>query len=144
MSFDDQANNPGFLMADIHRLLRRVYTQRTDENSLTQAQAKALLFISKHQGVKQRELANALEIQPMTMAKLLDHLEDQALIARKSDPNDRRAHQIHLTKAAGPHLRQIKKITHSLLSDMLQDLDTNEVEQLLLMLNKIRDRLLSL
>ena len=131
-------------MADIHRQLRRVYMERSTENSLTQAQAKALLFISEHQGVKQKELADKLEIQPMTMAKLLDQLADQGLIVRKADLNDRRAHQIHLTRKAGSHIKKIEKIIQSVMKDMLQDLDNDEVVQLLRMLNRIRDRLLSL
>ncbi|WP_428242447.1 MarR family winged helix-turn-helix transcriptional regulator [Gynuella sp.] len=144
MSSNDRLNNPGFLIADIHRLVRRLYVERADQSSLTLAQAKALLFISKHEGVKQKELADVLDIQPMTLVKVLDHLASERLIVRQPDPNDRRAHLIHLCEDAGPHLAQVEQTTQQLLTDMLQDLEKQEVEQLINMLIRIRNRLLSL
>ncbi|MEJ2043092.1 MAG: MarR family transcriptional regulator [Reinekea sp.] len=144
MSADNHLNSPGFLITDIHRQMRRVYAHRAEESDLTPAQAKALLIIAKRQGVKQKELADILEIQPMTMVKQLDQLAEQGLIIRVPDPNDRRAHLIHLTEDAGPYIKRVKKIINTLHKDMLQDLDEHESEQFFRLLNQIRDRLLTL
>ncbi len=144
MSAAEQLQNPGFLLAEAHRQLKRAFAARTDELSLSLSQAKALILISKHQGVKQRELADHLEIKPMTMAKLIDQLAEMELVCRKPDPNDRRAHLILLTEKAEPIVIQVKKTTQSFIEEVFQDLSDEENQELVRMLNVVRNRLMSL
>ncbi|QJR80359.1 MarR family transcriptional regulator [Alteromonas pelagimontana] len=136
--------NPGFLLGDIIRRMRGVFNQRLEGTDLTLAQAKSLLHISRNQGVKQRELADALDIQPMTLAKQLDQLAERGLIVRNPDPNDRRVHLINLTDAAQPVLANIQTVIMQLRKDMTQDLTEAEIAEFNRALVLIRERLLTL
>src|SRR4051812_9261819 len=92
----------GFLLADVSRLMRRAFQQRLEGSSLTLAQARALIYVSRHEGVRQIDLADLLEIQPITLARLIDQLAAAGLVERRPDPTDRRAYQVFLTSAAAP------------------------------------------
>ena len=85
-----------------------------------------------------------LEIQPMTIAKLLDNLELRGLVRRDKDPADRRAHLINLTADAEPVLKTIKVTIEALREEMLQDLSEQQREQFVDVLTLIRERLMSM
>lgn len=136
--------NAGFLLADITRRMRAQFQQRLEGTNLTLAQAKALMYLSRNQGVKQKELADTLDIAPMTLAKQLDQLADSGLIERQPDPQDRRAHRVYLTDASKPVMTMIEAESKRLRADMMQDLSEQEIEQFIRALSLIRDRLLSL
>ena len=95
-------DNLGFLLADVSRLMRRAFQQRLEGSSLTLAQARALIYVSRNEGVRQVDLADLLEVQPITLARLIDQLAGDGLVERRSDPADRRAYHIFLTPAAAP------------------------------------------
>ncbi len=135
-------NNLGFLIADVSRLMRRLFQQRLQNSSLTLAQARALFYVSRFEGVRQVDLADALEIQPMTMARLLDQLADNRLIERVPDPRDRRAYQIRLTEAAAPHLAQIQQVAEQIRDEMLADLNDEQARHFIQTLDGIRNKLL--
>lgn len=134
-------NNLGFLLADTARLLRRAFQQQMHDSSLTLAQARALIYVSRNEGVRQVELADALEIQPITLARLLDQLTKQGLIERRADPSDRRAYLIYLTNAASPHLNEIKQVGSKIKQFALQGMDDEQALQFMLSLNTIRAQL---
>jgi len=114
MAISDPIRDPdqsvGFLVSDVARLLRRRFNRRAQELGLSQAQWRALVFLSLQEGVKQASLAESLEIQPMTLARLIDRLQEAGLVARRPDPADRRAFRLYLTEAAQPLLRQMWEI----------------------------------
>jgi DNA-binding MarR family transcriptional regulator len=133
----------GFLMVDITRLLRRAFKQRLEGSDLTLAQARALVYIFNQEGVRQVELADQLEIQPITLARLIDQLEEMKLVVRKPDPTDRRAHLIYLTEAAQPHLDAIEEVSAAIRADATRDFSEQELAVLMSALQKIRSRLSS-
>ncbi|MBT1062287.1 MarR family transcriptional regulator [Bowmanella sp. Y26] len=138
----EQHDNLAFLIADTNRLIRQFFQQRLRCGPLTLAQARALFYVSRFEGVKQVQLADALEIQPMTMARLLDQLSDQQLIERVQDPNDRRAYQIFLTAAAAPHLEEIERVSALMREQMLNTLGAEQVNHFMTTLMRLRDGLL--
>ncbi|MBN7827971.1 MarR family winged helix-turn-helix transcriptional regulator, partial [Bowmanella dokdonensis] len=91
----------------------------------------------------QVELADALEIQPMTMARLLDQLCDLQLVERVQDPNDRRAYQIFLTPAAKPHLAEIERVSALMREQMLSTLGSEQVSSFMRTLIRLRTGLLN-
>jgi DNA-binding MarR family transcriptional regulator len=127
----------GFLLAGVARQMRRAFQQRLIDTPLTLAQARALVYVSRHQGVRQVELAQLLEVQPMTLVRLLDQLESSGLIERRTDAGDRRAYHVYLTPAARPHLATIERITAAVQSQALRDLDKTEMATVFRALNKI-------
>ena len=133
----------GFLLADVSRLMRRAFQQRLEGSSLTLAQARALVYVSRHEGVRQIDLAEMLEVQPITLARLLDQLTDTGLVERRADPSDRRAYRVFLTPAAAPHLAAIEQVAAVIRKVALRDLDKQQAATLLLALNTMRDNLAS-
>src|SRR5258705_7043158 len=104
----------GFMLADVARLMRRDFKQRLKDSWLTHAQARVLVHTSRNEGIRQIELAEMLEVQPITLARLLDQLAEVGLIERRPDPKDRRAHHVYLTDAATPHLASIERVARTI------------------------------
>ncbi|HEY9567458.1 MAG TPA: MarR family transcriptional regulator [Thalassobaculum sp.] len=105
----DPEQNVGFLMGDVARLMRRNFNQRAAAHGLSLAQWRALAFLARQQGVNQVTLADRLEIQPITLARLIDRLQEAGLVARRPDPDDRRAFLLYLTDAAQPLIEQMRR-----------------------------------
>jgi len=95
----------GFLLRDNSRFMKSAFTERV--SGLTQAQWSALAQLSRHQGLNQVGLADLLEVQPITVARLIDKLVALGVVERHPDPNDRRAQQLFLTERAQPLLDQM-------------------------------------
>lgn len=133
----------GFLLADVSRLMRRAFKQRMTGSSLTLAQSRALVYVSRHEGVRQIDLADLLEVQPITLARLIDQLAGAGLVDRRPDPVDRRAYHIHLTPAAAPHLAAIRRVAAAIRADALRDLDGRQADAVFSALRKMRENLAS-
>lgn len=131
----------GFLLADVSRLMRRAFQQRLEGSELTLAQARVLVNISRRQGIRQVDLAELLEIQPITLARLIDQLAAGGLVERRSDPHDRRAYQLFLTSAASPQLEAIARVGEAIRMDALKGLDDKAYQQFLVVLRRLRDNL---
>lgn len=131
----------GFLLADVSRLMRRAYEQRVAGAGLTLAQARLLVYIQAHEGARQIDLAELLEVQPITLARLVDQLVEQGLAERRPAPNDRRAYLIHLTEAALPHLQLITQVGQAVRQQALQDLGPDQIATLTDALKSMRSRL---
>jgi DNA-binding MarR family transcriptional regulator len=131
----------GFLLADVSRLLRRTFQQRMEGCELTFVQARVLVNISRREGIRQVELAELLELQPIALVHLIDQLAQMGLVERRPDPNDRRAYQLFLTEAAAPHLATIRQIGATIQTDMLRGLNKQQSEQFLSSLKIVRDNL---
>lgn len=99
----------GFVLNDVARLMRKRFEQRARAASLglTRAQAAVLANLARQEGSNQVSLAQILELEPITLARLLDRLQAAALIERRPDPKDRRAHLLYLTESAYPLLDRI-------------------------------------
>jgi MarR family transcriptional regulator for hemolysin len=105
MSNQNPERSTGFLLRDNSRLMKVAFNDRV--SGLTQAQWGALAHLSRNQGLNQVGLADLLEVQPITVARLIDKLVAQGLVERRPDPNDRRAQQLFLTENAQPLLDQM-------------------------------------
>lgn len=130
-----------FLVVEVSRLMRREFYDRLEGSTLTQAQARALKHIAHNEGLKQRDLADILEIQPITLARLVDQLEEMDLVERRADPEDRRAHRLHVRAQARPHLEAIEKVARDIRAHALEGLNDKEVAAAVAALAKIRDTL---
>jgi len=87
------ARELGFALNDVARMLRTYSDQRAREVNMTRAQWAVLAKLRRAQGVNQRELADALDLAPITLARLVDKLVASGLIERRDDATDRRAHR---------------------------------------------------
>ncbi len=131
----------GFVLADVSRLMRRTFQQHLEGSGITLAQARALVHVSRHEGVRQIDLAELLEVQPITLARLLDQLAANDLIERRPAPSDRRAYLIYLTPAASPYLETIRKVSETIRSEALRGIDGQQSDILYAALTTMRDNL---
>jgi MarR family transcriptional regulator, transcriptional regulator for hemolysin len=98
-----------FLLYDVARTMRTRADQRARARGMTRAQWVILAHLERQPGLTQNELAAIVEVEPITIARLVDRLEARELLERKADPRDRRVWRLHLTPAAAPILREIAK-----------------------------------
>jgi DNA-binding MarR family transcriptional regulator len=136
-----QRESLGFLIADVSRLMRRAFRERLVGSSLTPAQARVLVNVARHEGIRQVELADLLEIQPITLARVIDQLAGSGLVERRHDPDDRRAYQLFLTPAAEPALATIDEVSRDVHADALRELGERQVNALTRGLQRLRDNL---
>ncbi len=123
--------------------MRRAFQRRLEGSTLTLAQARALVYVSRNEGVRQIDLADLLEVQPITLARLIDQLAATGLVERRADPVDRRAYQVFLTRAAAPHLAAIEKVAKTIRSEAMHGFSEQQAASALFALGKMRDNLAS-
>ena len=102
----------GFLLQDVARLLKRQFERRARQGGLpiTRRQASVMIYVSRHEGVSQAEVAARLDLEPISLVRLLDKLCEEGLVERRAHPTDRRVRTLWLTAAALPVLESILRI----------------------------------
>jgi DNA-binding MarR family transcriptional regulator len=131
----------GLLIADVSRLMRRRFDERARVIGLTRAQWRTLVVLSRNEGSNQGKLAELLDVEPITLCRMVDRLEEAGHVERRRDPADRRAWLIYLTEAARPLLDDIRVIADELFEDALVGLDAAAREHLYGALSVIRANL---
>lgn len=137
----DPTRNLGFLMYEVSRLLRRELDRRLKPLGLTQVQWRTLALLSRCEGVKQSTLADALEVRPITLARMVDRLEAAGWVERRTDPGDRRACPLYLTAKAQPLLKQIQAQAREVRREALAGLPPEVRETLMDALCSIKENL---
>jgi DNA-binding MarR family transcriptional regulator len=97
-----------FLIHDLARQLRHDADRRAGSHGMTRAQWVILFWLERQPGLSQKELAEILECEPITVARLIDRLEARAMVERRADPADRRMWRLHLCPAATPVLDELR------------------------------------
>ena len=120
----------GFALNDVARLLRTYADQRAKELNMTRAQWAVLVRLQRFQGVKQSELAEMLDLQPITLARLIDKLCDLGLVERRDDAKDRRANRLFLLEKATPTLERLGALGEELMGRALAGLDAAAIAQM--------------
>ncbi len=97
-----------FLLHDVARLLRVDADKRARAHGMTRAQWAILIWLERQPDISQKELAEIMDVEPMTVARLIDRLEGSGMVERRPDPRDRRIWRLHLRPAALPVLREME------------------------------------
>ena len=108
---------------------------------MNRAKWAVLARLERFEGLKQAELADMLDLQPISLTRLLDSLCDSGLIERRADPDDRRAKRLFLTEAARPLLRRLSELGEELMETALAGLDRDQQQTLLAGLSTIKENL---
>jgi MarR family transcriptional regulator, transcriptional regulator for hemolysin len=130
-----------FTINDVARLLKTYADQRARDLGMTRAQWAVLARVERSEGLKQCELADTLDLQPITLTRLIDRLCDGGLIERRSDPDDRRAKRLYLTPAARPVLDGLTRLGQDIMATVLAGIEPAAVEQLLAQLLTLKANL---
>ena len=134
----------GFLISDVSRLMRRRFDERAREVGATRAQWRTLTTLSRNEGLNQGALADLLEVEPITLCRMIDRLEESGLVERRRDPADRRAWQLFLTDKSKPILDDLRRMADDLFVHVLSGLDDSEREALGKSPERMRSNLLNL
>ena len=111
--------NIGFLISDVSRLMRRRFDERARQIGVTRAQWRVLTTLRRHEGSNQGTLADLLDVEPITLCRMVDRLEESGLAERRRDPADRRAWLIYLTPASHPMVAQLRELGDALNEEAL-------------------------
>jgi MarR family transcriptional regulator for hemolysin len=138
MNTPPSENDLGFLINDVARLIRRAFDQRAQSCSLTRAQWQVLAYLFHNEGSNQATVADALEVEPITLSRHIDRLEALGYVARLPDPADRRARRLHLTEKVRPLLDEMRNIGSCVMETALEGTSPSEAEALRKLLGRIR------
>lgn len=122
--------NIGYLLSDNSRLLRRLFDQRVSDLGLTAVQARLLLALEKFPEQNQAFYADRIEVEPITLTRLADRMEEAGWIERRPAPQDRRARILALTEKAQDIVKPLRAIVDQLVEDILEGIDAEERERL--------------
>jgi DNA-binding MarR family transcriptional regulator len=127
----------GYRLADNSRQLRRLFDERVRELGITGPQARLLLSLERHPDQNQAFYAKRLEIEPITLTRIVDRLEDAGWIARQADPADRRARILHLTDKSRGIVTRLRVNVEGLFDEMLTGFAPAERDLFAQMLGRI-------
>ena len=111
--------NVGYLLSDAGRLMRRAFDDRVRELGITSPQARLLLNLERGPGQNQVFYADLLEIEPITLCRMVDRMEEAGLVERRPDPDDRRARLLHLTDRSSAERITVRLMTLSCVGPLM-------------------------
>lgn len=131
----------GFLLNDTARMFRRAYNARTRDSGITALQSRVLSYLARYPGIRQGPLAELIEVEPITLSRMIDRLEESGLVERRADPTDRRAWQLHLTASAEPLLDTLRETARDVVAEATEGLSDAERDELTRLVERVRANL---
>lgn len=130
-----------YRMSDNSRLLRRLFDERVRQHGLTAAQARLLLSLNLFPGENQAFYADRLEIEPITLTRIVDRMEEAGWLERRADPADRRARILHLTGKSRRIVETLRMTLDAMMEEVLAGMDVGERRMLETLNGRIGDNL---
>ena len=128
-----------FTLGELYRLLRVYADKEALRFGITRAQWAVLAKVERSEGMKQSELAELLEMQPITLTRLIDKLCDSDWIERRSDASDRRVKRLYLKKAGRALLGKMSGLKSELTATALEGINPADAHRLLAQLEQIKE-----
>jgi len=130
-----------FTLGEMYRLLRVYADKEASRFGITRAQWAVLLKVERSEGMKQSELAELLEMQPITLTRLIDKLCDNNWIERRGDANDRRVNRLYMRKAGRQLLGKLDALRSELTATALDGIPPDDVHRIMNQLEAIKENL---
>jgi MarR family transcriptional regulator, transcriptional regulator for hemolysin len=128
----------GFLSYEISHIIRQRFNKEAENIGLTHAQWRALVHLSNNENCRQIDLAEILEIKPITLVRQIDLLEESGLVRRNKDSEDRRAYRLELMPKAHAVMQELWDIADAVEAEVLKTLTQQEQEQMTALLERIK------
>jgi MarR family transcriptional regulator, transcriptional regulator for hemolysin len=128
-------------LVESSRFLRNYIDHRAKGRGTTRAQWIVLFRLREQEGLSQVDLADVLELQPISLVRLLDRLVEHGLVERRHDPRDRRANRLFLTASGRQLADDLDSLRDSIANDVLQDIPASSIETSLKALKDIKERI---
>lgn len=131
----------GFVLYETARLLSKRFDQRSKALGLSRAQVQALAYLVYHEGINQAGLAELLELEPISLARLIDRMAQAGWVERRPDPQDRRAWQLFITDKAKPLFTEMIAIGREVRAEALEGFSPEESDVIMELLLRARRNL---
>jgi MarR family transcriptional regulator, transcriptional regulator for hemolysin len=131
----------GFLVTDVTRLMRKHFDRRAVRFNLTRAQWRALKRLHHGEGMRQNELAEFLEMEPVAVGRVVDRLQKAGFVERRADPADRRAWRLYLAPGAHAVLDDMEQISTELYRQAQRGIPAAEMKTMIQVLGRMKDNL---
>jgi MarR family transcriptional regulator, transcriptional regulator for hemolysin len=128
-------------LVESSRLLRNYIDHRAKTRGTTRAQWIVLFRLREQEGLSQVDLADVLELQPISLVRLLDRLVEHGLLERRHDPKDRRANRLFLTERGRQLVDELDSLRDAIATDVLRDVPDEAIEASLETLREIKERI---
>ena len=128
-------------LVESSRLLRNYIDHRAKGRGTTRAQWIVLFRLREQEGLSQVDLADVLELQPISLVRLLDRLVEHGLLERRHDPHDRRAHRLFLTEAGRQLVDDLDSLRDNIAENVLRDIPSASLQTSLETLLDIKERI---
>jgi len=128
-----------FTLGELQRLVRAYADKAGARFGITRAQWAVLAKVERNEGMKQSELAEQMEMQPITLTRLIDKLCSQGWIERRGDETDRRVNRLYLKQAAQPLLAKLGELKSEITGTALAGISPDDVERLLSQLESVKE-----
>ena len=128
-----------FALGELHRLVRAYADRQAARYGMTRAQWAVLAKVERYEGLKQSELAEMMDMQPITLTRLIDKLCDNGWIERRGDDKDRRVNRLYLRKAARPLLLKLAELRSELTATAVDGINPADEQRLLTQLEQIKE-----
>lgn len=128
-----------FEIGETAHALRKAFDRRACGMGVTRAQWKVLFRLERQPGLRQIELADMLDIEPITLSRIVDRLEEAALVERVADPADRRAWRLHVTARAQPLIEKLRAVADDMVSEAFAGIDPKDIEITRQVLGRVRE-----
>lgn len=134
----------GYLLNDVTLLFRKHFDRRATRFGLTRAQWRAIKCLHHRAGIRQSELAEFLEMEPIAVGRVIDRLQAAGFVERRADPKDRRCWRLFTTEQAHGVVDDMELIARGLRGDAARDISTVELKQALAVLTRMKENLQAL
>ena len=128
-----------FEVGETAHALRKAFDRLAVGLGVTRAQWKVLFKLTRTPGLRQVELADMLDLEPITLCRIVDRLEEAGLVDRVRDPEDRRAWRLHVTAKAQPLIDKLQAIGADLVGQVFAGIDPEDIETMRRVLARVRD-----
>lgn len=128
-----------FQIAETAHAIRKSFDRRASALGVTRAQWKVLLRLTRMPGLRQVELADMMDVEPITLSRIVDRLEEAGHVERTPDPADRRVWRLQVTEQAKPLIAKLQSVGHELVEDAFEGIENKELEQVRDVLARIRE-----
>src|SRR5580658_9835381 len=130
-----------FTLGEVQRLVRAYADKQAARYGITRAQWAVLAKVERTEGLKQTELAELMEMQPITLTRLIDRLCDAGWIERRGDETDRRVNRLYLRKAARPLLAKLNGLRSDITETALEGISPSDANRMLAQLEAVKENL---
>ena len=130
-----------FEIAETAHAMRRAFDRRASSLGVTRAQWKVLFRLTRYPGLRQVELAEMLDVEPITLSRIVDRLQEAGLVERAADPADRRAWRLQVTEKAKPLVAKLRALGTELVEEAFDGVEKSELERVRSVLAQVRENL---